>query len=92
MRKRILAIILTVVALMSVMTVAVFAEGETTVVSSDDFKPVLDALTSQISITTVVGIIVAVVAAGIGFVFLWWGIRKVFGAVMKAFKGRGLSI
>lgn len=92
MRKRILAIILTVVALMSVMTVAVFAEGETTVVSSDDFKPVLDALTSQISITTVVGIIAAVVAAGIGFVFLWWGIRKVFGAVMKAFKGRGLSI
>lgn len=92
MKKRILAIILTVVALMAVMTVAVFAEGETTVVSSDDFKPVLDALTSQISVTTVVGIIAAVVTAGIGFVFLWWGIRKVFGATMKAFKGRGLSI
>ncbi len=91
MKKRILAIILTVIALMSVMTVAVFAE-ETNPVSSADFKPVLDALTGQISITTVVGIIAAVVTAGIGFVFLWWGVRKVFGAIMKAFKGRGLSI
>ncbi len=92
MKKRVLAIILTVVALMSVMTVAVFATSTTEVVTSDDFKPVLDALTGQISITTVVGIIAAVVTAGIGFVFLWWGVRKVFGAIMKAFKGRGLSI
>lgn len=92
MKKRVLAIILTVVALVSVLTVSVFATTTTETVDADDFKPVLDALTGQISISTVVGIIAAVVAAGIGFVFLWWGVRKVFGAIMKAFKGRGLSI
>ena len=92
MKKRIFAIVLAVVSMMA-LAVACFATSATTEpVDADDFQPVLDALASQISITTVVGIIVAVVAAGIGFVFLWWGVRKVFGAVMKAFKGRGLSV
>lgn len=90
MKKRIFAIVLAVVSLMA-MTVTCFAT-ENKVVSADDFQSVLDALSSQISITTVVGIIVAVIGAGIGFVFLWWGVRKVFNAVMKAFKGKGLGI
>lgn len=91
MRKRIFAIVLAVVSLMA-MTVTCFASEPAKVVSAEDFQSVLDALSSQISISTVVGIIVAVIGAGIGFVFLWWGVRKVFGAVMKAFKGKGLSV
>lgn len=55
-------------------------------VTSADWQAVIDALTSQISVSTVVGVLAAVVAACIGLVFMWWGLRKGLSAIMKAFK------
>lgn len=84
MKKKVFAI-LTVCALMACLAVPAFAETAT-VVSSTDFQSVLSALTSQISVSTVVGVLVTLVGACVGFVFLWWGVRKVSGALTSAFK------
>ena len=59
------------------------------IVSSSDFSSVITALTNQISVSTVVGVLATVVAGCVGLVFMWWGIRKGISALMGAFrKGR----
>lgn len=56
------------------------------VVSAADWAPVISAMTSQISVSTVVGVLATLVAAGIGLVFLWWGVRKAVGSLMGSFR------
>lgn len=59
------------------------------VVDPTAWKSVLDALTAQISVSTVVGVLATLVTAGIGLVFMWWGVRKALRSLMSAFrKGR----
>ena len=33
-----------------------------------------------------------VIAAGIGLVFMWWGVRKAMASLMKAFRSGRISI
>lgn len=62
-------------------------EGPTnTVVSAADWASVISAMTSQISVSTVVGVLATLVTAGIGLVFLWWGVRKAVGSLMGSFR------
>lgn len=62
-------------------------EGPTsTVVTANDWASVITAMTSQISVTTVVGVLATLVTAGIGLVFLWWGVRKAVGSLMGSFR------
>lgn len=63
-----------------------------TVVDPTAWQSVLDALTGQISVTTVMGVVAGVVTAGIGLVFAWWGVRKVTRGIMSAFKNGKLSV
>ncbi|MEE1504805.1 MAG: hypothetical protein UGF89_11250 [Acutalibacteraceae bacterium] len=56
------------------------------VVSFTDFQAVIDALTSQISVSTVVGVLAAVLGAGVGLAFMWWGVRKGISVLMRSFK------
>lgn len=56
------------------------------------FQPVIDAITAQISISTVVGVVAAGVGLAIGFVFMWWGGRKLVRMLMGAFKKGKLGI
>lgn len=72
-------------------TAITVAEATTTTVTSSDWQPVVDALTAQISVGTVVGVIAVVVASGIGLVFMWWGVRKAAKALMAAFKSGKLK-
>lgn len=67
-----------------------FATGGSAVTSSD-WSAVLDALTAQISVSSIVGVIAATITAGIGLVFMWWGVRKLVRAVMGAFKSGKLK-
>ena len=54
-----------------------------------DFQAVITAITGQIDVTTVVGVLAAAAGICIGLVFMWWGVRKVTRMVMSAFrKGR----
>lgn len=58
-------------------------QGSTfTAVTYADFKSVIDAITAQISVSQVVGVLAAAAAIAITFVFMWWGVRKVTKMVM----------
>jgi len=56
------------------------------VVTASDWASVISAMTSQISVSTVVGVLATLVTAGIGLVFLWWGVRKAVGSLMGSFR------
>lgn len=56
------------------------------VVTAQDWASVITAMTSQISVSTVVGVLATLVTAGIGLVFLWWGVRKAVGSLMGSFR------
>lgn len=57
-----------------------------------DWGPLMTSLTSQITVTTVMSVIAAVVAAGIGLVFMWWAARKLGRGLMSAFRKGRVSI
>lgn len=60
--------------------------GETTTVLVDfaDLEPILTAILSQFSIANIATIVGSIVGASVGFVFFWWGARKLFSRVTKA--------
>ena len=41
-------------------------------------------MTAQFSVSTIVEVMSTIIIAGIGFVFLWWGARKAYRALMSA--------
>lgn len=75
--------VLAVSALLQVIPVADPATG---VVSASDWASVISAMTGQISVSTVVGVLATLVTAGIGLVFMWWGVRKAVGSLMGSFR------
>lgn len=76
--------------LLSVMAFPAFAEE--TVVTSTDWAPIITAMTAQISVSTVVGVIATAIGAGIGLVFMWWGGRKAVRTLMSAFRKGKVSM
>lgn len=60
--------------------------GGSTAISSTAFKSVIDAVTAQISVTSVVEVLAYAVPICIGLVFMWWGVRKVTRMIMGAFR------
>lgn len=63
-----------------------------TVITAADWASVITAMTGQISVSTVVAVLATLVTAGIGLVFMWWGVRKAVGSLMKAFRSGRISI
>lgn len=63
-----------------------------TVVSASDWGSIISAMTSQISVSTVVAAVATMVTAGIGLVFLWWGVRKAARVLMASFRSGRLTI
>lgn len=90
MKKRFVGLLACALVLCMALTPA-FAT-ETATVGADVFGPVVDAMTAQITPTTVVSIVVAVISASIGLVFMWWAVRKVARAIMGAFRKGKLSV
>ena len=60
------------------------ASGGSTVVTASDWAQVITDVTAQFSIVQIVAVMSAIIVAGIGFVFLWWGARKAYRAIMSA--------
>lgn len=75
-----------VLAVSSVLQLIPLADSVSGVVSAADWASVITAMTSQISVSTVVGVLATLVTAGIGLVFLWWGVRKAVGSLMGSFR------
>lgn len=75
----------------AIMALNPIVAGTTTVVSSTDWQSVLTAITEQIGVSTVVGVLASAVGAGIGLVFMWWGVRKLTRVLMGAFRSGKLK-
>lgn len=75
--------VLTVSALLKLVPLS---DTPSQVVTASDWASVINAMTSQISVSTVVGVLATLVTAGIGLVFLWWGVRKAVGSLMGSFR------
>lgn len=56
-----------------------------------DFQSVITAITGQIDVGSVVGVLAAAAGVCIGLVFMWWGVRKVTRMVMSAFRKGKIS-
>lgn len=90
--KKVTAVLLAVL-MVSSMSVLAFASGSTPpasdVVKPSDYASILTAMTGQISVSTIVGVLAAAIGAAIGFVFLWWAVRKLMSTFFSGFrKGR----
>lgn len=68
------------------------SDGGGSSVSSTDWAPIITAMTGQISVDTVVGVIATAIGAGIGLVFMWWGGRKAVKTLMSAFRKGKVSM
>lgn len=67
--------------------IALMFEGSTpSPVSVTDFNAVFTALTSQISVSTIVAVIAAVIGLTVGIAFMWWGARYGSRKIMAALK------
>lgn len=75
-----------VLAASAILELIPLSETTSTVVTADAWKSVISAMTSQISVNTVAGVLATLVTAGIGLVFLWWGVRKAVGSLMGSFR------
>lgn len=53
-------------------------------VTAADWSKVITDVTAQYSVSEIVTVMSTIVVAGIGFVFLWWGARKAYRAIMSA--------
>lgn len=61
-------------------------------VTAADWSQVITAMTGQISVSTIVGVLATLVTSGIGLVFMWWGVRKAASSLMAAFRKGKMSI
>lgn len=63
-----------------------------TAITAADFTSVLDVLQTQISVSTVVGVLGVAAGAAVGLAFMWWGVRKLVRVLMSAFKKGKVSL
>lgn len=81
------------IAMIGSIGICAFAEGAaSTPVQYSDFESIFTALQGQISVSTIVGVLAAVVGVCVGLVFMWWGLRKVVSMLMAAFRKGKVSV
>lgn len=68
------------------------SSGGSAAVGPDAWSSVMSALTAQISVSTIIGVLATLVTAGIGLVFMWWGVRKALRSLMAAFRKGKMSL
>lgn len=73
-------------------TVSMIMVDAATAVTAADWASIISAITGQISVSTVVAAVATMVAAGIGLVFMWWGVRKAARTLLAAFRKGRVSI
>ena len=66
--------------------------SSTATVTASDWSAVVDAMTGQISVSTIVATLAVFVGAVIGIVFMWWGVRKAVRTIMAAFRKGMVSV
>lgn len=61
-------------------------------VTASDWASIISAMTAQVSVSTIVAAVATMVAAGIGLVFMWWGVRKAARTLMGAFRSGKITV
>lgn len=61
-------------------------------ISSSSFTGVINAITGQISVTTVAEVLTYAAGLAISLVFFWWGVRKAVRVLMGAFRRGRMSV
>lgn len=89
--KAIAGLVTCAVASASTAVCVLAAEGSGTV-TANDFNSVVNGVTNQVSVSTVVGVLASIVGVCIGLVFMWWGLRKVIRMIMSAWRGGRMSV
>lgn len=57
-----------------------------------DFSPIITALTSAVKTSDIVSLLASIIAFGIPFVFMWFGIRKVIKIFREAVMGGNIVV
>ena len=57
-----------------------------------NFTPVITALTSAVTPTQIISLVASIVAFGIPFVFMWFGMRKVIKIFRSAVMGGRITV
>lgn len=90
--KSVMAVV-SAVALSLVSCVSVFAEDAgSTVVKSSDVMPVINEVMKQFNVGSIISILVSAISVSIGFVFLWWAVRKIHRTFFSGAKGGRSSV
>lgn len=53
-------------------------------VATTDIQTIMSAVTEQFSIANITTFLAYIIGASVGFVFLWWAIRKAWRAILAA--------
>lgn len=53
-------------------------------VTFSTIQSILTAVTTQFSVANIVAFIAGILGVTVAFIFLWWGVRKGFRAIIKA--------
>lgn len=72
-------------------SLVVLADTGTTVGWSD-VSSIISAITSQISVSTVVAVIAGALGISVGLAFMWWVARKGVRTLMSAFRKGKVSV
>ena len=67
-------------------------EGSVTGMASLDFSPIITALTSAVTPANIISLVASIVAFGIPFVFMWFGMRKVIKIFRSAVMGGRITV
>ena len=64
----------------------------TTGLGTLDFSPIITALTSAVTPAQIITLVASIVAFGIPFVFMWFGMRKVIKIFRSAVMGGRITV
>lgn len=53
-------------------------------VTTSDIQTILTPVTDQFSVSNITSFLAYIIGAGVVFVFLWWGVRKAWRAILAA--------
>ena len=67
-------------------------EGAATGLAALDFRPIVTALTSAVTPAQIITLVASIVAFGIPFVFMWFGMRKVIKIFRSAVMGGRITV
>lgn len=83
MSKKKIALFLCLTLVVALSAVPAFATSNPSV-STSDLSGILSAVTDQFSVSNITSFIAYIIGASVAFVFLWWGVRKAWRAILAA--------